>query len=96
MFGMKTTTLSFPNRSRSFDAVKERVRFWAYDGAIEISFFLEKDALLKLSPGMSATEAACLKVFDDALKQIQAVANRVYASGPKGSYTCTLSAENFV
>lgn len=87
--------MSFPNRSRSFDEVKERIRFWAHDGPVEISFFLEKDALLKLSPDMRMTEAACLKVFDEALKHIQEAANRVYASGPKGSYTCTLSAADF-
>ncbi len=91
---MKTTVLSFPNRNRSFDEVRQRVRFWAYDGALEISFFVEKDALLKLNPRMDATEAACLAVFDKALKQIQTAANRVYSSGPKGSYTCTLSAAN--
>ena len=54
----ETKTLSVPNRSRSFDAAKSRVRFWGYDSAIEISFFLETGALRKLIPETDEAEAA--------------------------------------
>jgi len=37
--------LSFPNPSRSFDASRNRICFWGYDSTIEISFFIEADAL---------------------------------------------------
>lgn len=87
--------LSFPNQSRSFDATRKRVRFWGYDGAMEITFFVEENALQKLSPEMSGVEAGFLKAFDAARNLIHEVADRVYAHGPKGSYTCVLSAGDF-
>jgi hypothetical protein len=59
-------TLRFPNQSRSFDDKRNRVRFWGYDSAVEISFFVEADALQKLSPEMSSTEDGSLKAFDAA------------------------------
>lgn len=37
--------LTFPNPSRSFDESGKRVRFWGYDRAIEVSFFVEAEAL---------------------------------------------------
>ena len=91
----KGMTLNFPNETRSFDASKNRVRFWGYDSAIEISFFVETEALEKFCPGMSDAEARVLKVFDDERAQIHAVADRVYGRGPKNSYTYTLAATDF-
>ena len=32
-------TLNFPNLSRSYEARQNRVRFWGYDSAREITFF---------------------------------------------------------
>lgn len=89
--------LSFPNPSRSFDAVKNRVRFWGYDSTIEVLFFVEADALLQLCPGMSGAEADFLKAFDSALKRIHKVANKVYIEGGKGkgSYAYVLAANDF-
>jgi hypothetical protein len=37
--------LNFPNGSRSFDARRDLIRFWGYDSALEISFFVEMSAL---------------------------------------------------
>jgi hypothetical protein len=88
-------TLRFPNQSRSFDDKRNRVRFWGYDSAIEISFFVEADALQKLSPEMSGTEDGSLKAFDAARERIQEVADNVYARDRKGSYAYTLAADNF-
>jgi hypothetical protein len=87
--------LNFPNPSRSFDATKNRVLFWAYDNAIEISFFMEADALRKLCPEMGNVEAGFLKAFDAARKRIHEVAEKVYVRGRKGSFAYSLVAEDF-
>ncbi|MGB5298371.1 MAG: DUF1488 domain-containing protein [Thiogranum sp.] len=87
--------LSFPNPSRSFDAGSSRVRFWGYDSTIEISFFVEVDALNGLCPEMSNAETGVLKAFDAALNRIREVADNVYVRGGKGSYAYTLAAEDF-
>ncbi len=91
----KCMTLSFPNQSRSFDARKNRIHFWGYDSAIEISFFVEADALQKLNPEMSGTEVGLLKAFDAARERIHEVADKVYVCGRKGSYAYLLAAANF-
>ncbi len=87
--------LNFPNPSRSFDATKDRVQFWGYDSAIEVSFFVGADALKKLCPGMSNAEAGFLKAFDAARNRIHEVAEEVYARGKKGSYAYVLAAADF-
>ena len=88
-------TLNFPNPSRSFDATRNCVRFWGYDSAIEISLFVEVDALRKLCPEMSNVEAGFLKAFDAARKRIHEVANKVYVRGRSGSYAYSLAVEDF-
>jgi len=88
-------TLSFPNPSRSFDATKSRVRFWGYDSAIEISFFLETGALRKLSPESSGTETGILDAFDAARERIYEVAETMYLRSRKTSCAYVLSAEDF-
>jgi hypothetical protein len=87
--------LSFPNPSRSFDATRNRVRFWGYDSAMEVSFFVGADALKKLCPEMRSAEAGFLKAFDAARKRIHEVAEEVYARGRKGSYAYILAAADF-
>lgn len=87
--------VNFPNPSRSFDAARNRVRFWGYDSTIEISFFVEKDALKKLCPEMSDLEAGFLNAFDTARQRIHQVANKVYKHGRNGSYAYILTAEDF-
>jgi hypothetical protein len=78
--------LTFPNRSRSFDATRRAVRFWGYDSAMESSFFVTEDALKRLQPDMQVGEVGLLKVFDLNRDLIQATAAKVYARGRKGSY----------
>jgi hypothetical protein len=87
--------LSFPNPSRSFDADKSRVLFWGYDSAIEVSFFVEADALKRLCPEMSSAETGFLEAFDTAQKRIHEVANKVYVRGGKGTYSYILAAKDF-
>ena len=88
-------SLSFPNPSRSFDASKSRVCFWGYDRTIEVSFFVEADALKRLCPDMTGAETGFLKAFDAVRNRIQEVAGKVYARGGKGSYSYRLAAEDF-
>jgi hypothetical protein len=89
--------LSFPNPSRSFDESGSRIRFWGYDRAIEVSFFVEFDALKRLSPGMATAEAGFLKAFDETRKRIHEAADEVYARAGrgKGAYAYVLSAKHF-
>jgi len=87
--------LRFPNPSRSFDASRRRVGFWGYDSTIEITFFVEADALKRLCPEMDNAETGCLKAFDDARNRIHEVAEKVYVRGGKGCFTCVLAAEDF-
>ena len=91
----KGMVLSFPNQSRSFDATRSGVRFWGYDSAIEISFFVEADALVKLRPELSGAEAEILEAFDGGRQRIHEVANKVYVRSDKGSFAHVLAAEDF-
>jgi hypothetical protein len=79
-------TLNFTNQSRSYDATRHAVRFWGYDGAREVSFFVTDDALRRLEPGASADETSLLAVFEAHHDRVLRAAARVYAQGPKGSY----------
>ncbi len=87
--------LNFPNPSRSFDAAKNRVRFWGHDGALEISFVVEADALKQLCPEMSNVEAGFLKAFDATRARIHEVANKAYVRASDGTYAYILAAEDF-
>ena len=87
--------LSFPNPSRSFDASRSCVLFWGYDSAIEVSFFVEANALIRLCPEMSGAETAFLKAFDAARNRIHEVADKVYVRDRKGSHAYILAADDF-
>jgi hypothetical protein len=78
--------LSFPNRSRSYDATRRAVRFWGYESAMESSFFVAEDALRRIQPDMRFDDAGALQAFDANRQLIYATAARVYARGRKGSY----------
>ena len=79
-------TLNFPNESRSYDVRRNLIRFWGYDSALEISFFLEVGALHKLSPQTVGMEVGCLEAFDAARDRIHETARKVYSQARKGAY----------
>jgi len=79
-------TLSFPNKSRFYDATRRAVRFWGHDSALEAVFFITEDALRRVQPGMRLNEAGLLSAFDTNRDLIYAAAAKVYARGRKGSY----------
>ena len=87
--------LNFPNPSRSFDETKNRVCFWGYDSTIEISFFVELDALQRLCPDMGSIESAFLLAFDAAKTRIYEVADKVYDKSRKGTFSIILAADDF-
>lgn len=81
-------SLAFPNPSRSFDGVRNAVRFIGHDGMFEVPFFVEAEAL----SGRAASplsEAECLSAFDRARRSIQDVAREAYSHGRRTSYTLT-------
>lgn len=85
-------TLAFPNPSRSFDAVRNAVRFIGHDGMFEVLFFVEVDALAKPETGPQATPASetrCLSAFDALRSSIQEVARKVYSRQRRTSYILT-------
>jgi len=79
-------SLSFPNRSRFYDATLRAVRFWGHDGPMEASFFVNEDALKSIQPEMPCDEAGLLGAFDSHCALIHATAAKVYRRGRKGSY----------
>jgi hypothetical protein len=89
--------LTFPNPSRSFDESHNRVLFWGYDRSIEVSFFVEAEALRLLRPGLGTAEKGLLQTFDELRDRIHAVADKRYARGDKDrrDYAYVLSAVDF-
>ena len=83
--------LSFPNQSRSYDAKRHCVRFWAYDDMLEISFFVEEDALCRIESKITRSEAEFLNAFDLHRDRIFKAAGRVYSRHGKASYTLAIS-----
>ena len=62
-------TLEFLNPSRSFDEVRNAIRFIGHDGMFEVPFFVEVEALAKSSAGlrrMELSEEMYLSTFDAA------------------------------
>lgn len=89
--------LTFPNPSRSFDDVRNCVRFWGYDRTIEVAFCVDSGALMRLCPDMKPAEAGCLKAFDEVRERIHEVADEAFVRGGrgKGAYAYVLSAKDF-
>jgi hypothetical protein len=79
-------SLNFPNPSRSYDPERHRIRFWGHDSALEVSFFLDENAIFALYPTTANTEAAILAAFDKARELIFAAAARIYAPGQHRSF----------
>ncbi len=78
--------LNFPNASRSYDATRHSVRFWGYDGALEVSFFVEESAVFRIAPETGHNESAVLQSFDNNRERILKVARKVYSGRRQGSY----------
>ena len=81
-------SLSFPNRSRSYDASARRIRFTGHDGMFEVPFLVEADVF----PGAS-TEAGYLAAFDAGRDVVQKAAAKAYGYARRRLYV--LSASDF-
>ena len=81
--------LSFPNRSRFYDATRRAVRFWGHDSAMEWSFFVTEDALRRLQPNVPRDQAGLLLAFDANRPLIYAAAMKAYKRDRKASYELT-------
>jgi hypothetical protein len=87
--------LSFPNRSRSYDPDRRRIRFWGHDLSNEVPFFLDEAAVFRLLPRTVNDEAGILAGFDSVLDRIIAVATRIYGSGSARRHFYVLEARDF-
>lgn len=85
--------ISFPNQSRSYNAIRKAVLFWGYDGVIEKVFSIPVDALLKIRELSNYDEASLLDIFDTNRETIYAAAAKVYSRRNSGPYY--LAAANF-
>jgi Protein of unknown function (DUF1488) len=72
-------TITFPNRSRSYDATRRAVRFWGYDRSMENSFFIMADALQRMQPDLQFDAVDILRAFDVNRERIYTIAAKVYA-----------------
>jgi hypothetical protein len=86
-------TLSFPNLSRAYDAVRRCVSFWGHDGWTEITFDVGEDALQRINPQQDFDEASSLRAFDAHRGQIEHVAGIAYAKRRQNYHR--LSASDF-
>ena len=86
--------LAFPNPTRSFDPTVNCVRFSGHDSAIEVSFFMEVNALVKIYPELIRLEPEILEAFDTQIGKIHKAATKAYGQ-TKGRYVCTLSSDSF-
>ncbi len=78
--------LNFPNQSRSYDATLHAVRFWGHDGAMEVSFYVNEDALKRIHPELRPDEAGLLDAFDVNRMVIHMAAAKAYRRIRKSSY----------
>lgn len=78
-------TLTFHNRSRSYDEARHRVRFIGHDGVFEVPFFVETAALRAATAG----EAGYLAAFDASRATIHDVAREIYGNVRKTMYVLT-------
>jgi len=83
--------ITFPNRSRSYDATRRAVRFWGYDRSMESSFFIMTDALKQMQPSLRPDEVDILRAFDVNRERIYEIAAKVYSRGRKGSYDLSVA-----
>lgn len=85
-------TLAFPNPARSFDEVRNAVRFFGHDGMFEVRFFVEAEALAEgRARAADMSETQCLSAFDARRMPIYDAARKVYAKYRRNSNTLTIA-----
>ena len=71
--------LAFPNQSRSYDEVHDRIRFIGHDGVFEIAIFVEIKELAKTANKMIRDERGYLAAFDTVRGALERAANKAYS-----------------
>jgi len=89
-------SLHFPNASRNYDPARHCIRFWGHDSTFEISFYLDEDALVKISPYSERDEASLLHVFDVNRVRIEEAASATYSSSRQRQSYHRLSASDLM
>ncbi len=84
--------LAFPNASRSFDAERRAVRFWGHESQFEFTFYIDVDALHRLSPQSTNDEASLLRAFDANRSRIEIAAGHAHSRGRQSFYHLPASA----
>lgn len=87
--------LLFPNPSRSYDESQHRIRFWGYDSAIEVTFYIDTAALKLICPNMENVETDFLHAFDSKIVKIHDVAEKMYSARKSRTFDIILSANDF-
>jgi len=82
-------SIQFPNRSRSYSETHHRIQFWGHDQSLEVSFYLEADALARIHPDAAQDETSALRAFDANRTRIEHAAMRLYTRHAHASYTLT-------
>lgn len=78
-------TIEFPNLSRSFDRIRNAVRFVGYDGMFEVNFFIDAPELANAGTGASLEDRS-LSAFDASRSAIYDIARKAYSRGRHNSY----------
>jgi hypothetical protein len=89
---VKNVKLDFPNPSRSFDDVRNAVRFIGHDGMFEVRFFVQASALAQSDAKlgrMPVSEDDYLCAFDALRPAIHDVAREAYSQGRRDPYILT-------
>jgi hypothetical protein len=76
-------SIIFPNPSRIFEEADHYIRFWGYDGILQIEFAIESDALKKLCPECDGTAPSTLEAFDKSRSRVYESAEALYIKAKK-------------
>jgi len=71
--------MMFASHGRTFDAGRQAVQFYGYDGAKQWPFFVTAETLRRMHPMMVHSEAGMLEAFDSNQNLICAMASKLYA-----------------
>jgi len=70
--------MMFASHMRTFDAGRQGIRFYGYDGTMQWPFFVTAEALRRVHPSMAQSEAGMLEAFDSNSDRICALAAKLY------------------
>lgn len=80
--------LEFINPTRSFDPVRNAVRFVGHDGMFQVGFIVEAAALAQIGHA-ALSEQDFLGAFDRSRASIHDAAREAYSKERRSSYTLT-------